>query len=388
MSKHYEWTLGKPPPELGEHSVAKHEIFEQYVRIYIERLTRTPSQTVLNLTIVDGFSGGGLYRRGSVQIEGSPLRLLRAVETADRALNAARAKGFAINADFYFIDENPQHAAFLLDVLQARGYRARLGKDIFVREAVFEDAVRDVLVHIQRKGTAHRSLFFLDQYGWSDVRLATLRTILSTLQNPEVLLTFAVDALIDFLSVKTAEAEALMNIELAREDVRALMDLGNGDGWRYLIQHGLYRHIQKRTGSRFYTPFFIRSVQAHRSYWLLHLSKHRQARDEMGKLHWRLNNCFQHHGGAGFHALGFDPSCDLRQGMLSFMFDDDAMRRSEAAVLEQLPRMIHTAHRDGAGLVVEQLFAGGSLAMLAAMRRASSRVSSLAAARRPGSSSK
>lgn len=50
----------------------------------------------------------------------------------------------------------------------------------------------------------------------------------------------------------------------------------------------------------------------------------------MAKLHWRLNNHFQHHGGAGFHALGFDPSKDLRQSMLTFMFDDDAMKRSEA----------------------------------------------------------
>ena len=40
------------------------------------------------------------------------------------------------------------------------------------------------------------------------------------------------------------------------------------------------------------------------------------------------------------------------------MFDDDAMKRSEAAVLEQLPRMIHAANRDGEGLAVETLFAG------------------------------
>ena len=122
--------------------------------------------------------------------------------------------------------------------------------------------------------------------------------------------------------MKTAETQALLNIDLNREDVRSLIDLRSGDGWRYLIQHGLYRHIQDRTGSRFYTPFFIHSVEAHRSYWLLHLSNHREARDEMGKLHWRLNNHFQHHGGAGFHALGFDPSKDLRQGLLTFMFDD------------------------------------------------------------------
>jgi three-Cys-motif partner protein len=358
MSGQYEWKLGEPPPVLGEHSITKLKIFEQYVAIYIDRLTRTPSQTALNLTIVDGFSGGGIYRQGSTEVNGSPLRLLTAVETADRSLNTARAKGFAVKADFFFIDENAQHMAFLTDVLRKRGYGSRLNQDIFVREGLFEGVCPDVLAHIKKKGSAHRSLFFLDQYGWSDVRFNTIRTILGSLKNLEILLTFAVDGLIDFLSEKTAESQALLNIELDREDVRALIDLGTGEGWRYLIQNGLYRHIQTRTGSRFYTPFFIHSIEAHRSYWLVHLSNHRQARDEMGKLHWRLNNCFRHYGGAGFHALGFDPSCDLRQGLLTFMFDDDAMRRSEAAILEQLPRMIHIANRDGIGLLVEELFAG------------------------------
>ena len=358
MSRHYEWRLGEPLPVLGQHSVAKHDIFEQYVGIYIERLTRTPSQTMLNLTIVDGFSGGGLYRLGSEDVEGSPLRLLAAVEAADAALKAARSKGFVVRADFFFVDENPQHIAFLNDLLVKRGYGSRLNQDIFVRCAMFEAACPDIVSHIQKKGTAHRSLFFLDQYGWSDVRLATIRSILTALKNPEILLTFAVDALIDFLSDKTAETQALLNVELAREDVRELMGSKTGEGWRYLIQNGLYRHVQARTGSRFYTPFFIHSVEAHRSYWLLHLSNHRQARDEMGKLHWRLNNHFQHHGGAGFHALGFDPSRDLRQGFLTFMFDDDAKRRSEAAVLEQLPRLLHAASREGGGLGVEALFAG------------------------------
>jgi three-Cys-motif partner protein len=354
---HYKWKLGEPLPILGQHSLAKHDIFEQYVGIYIERLTHTPSQTMLNLTIVDGFSGGGLYRLGSGEVDGSPLRLLRAVEATNRALNAARAKGFSVRADFFFVDENAEHVTFLLDLLKRRGYGSRIGQDIFVNCSLFEDACPAILQHIQKKGTAHRSLFFLDQYGWSDVRLATIRAILGALKNPEILLTFAVDALIDFLSLKTPETQALLNIELAREDVRALMAMGNGAGWRYLIQNGLYRHVQARTGARFYTPFFIHSIENHRSYWLLHLSNHRQARDEMGKLHWRLNNKFRHHGGAGFHALGYDPSQDLRQGLLSFMFDDDALKRSEAAILEQIPRMIHAANRDGEGLLVEALFA-------------------------------
>src|SRR3954470_19918816 len=160
----------------------------------------------------------------------------------------------AVRADFFFVDDKPQHVAFLSDVLIKRGYGPRLGQDIFVRCALFEQACPDILTHIQKKGTAHRSLFFLDQYGWSDVRLVTIRTILGMLKNPEILLTFAVDALIDFLSEKTAATQALLNVELAREDVRELMSLKNGEGWRYLIQNGLYRHVQARTRARFYTP--------------------------------------------------------------------------------------------------------------------------------------
>jgi hypothetical protein len=41
----------------------------------------------------------------------APLRLLTAVDAAERALNAARTKGFSIKTDFFFVDENPHHVA-------------------------------------------------------------------------------------------------------------------------------------------------------------------------------------------------------------------------------------------------------------------------------------
>lgn len=257
MSGRYEWKLGEALPILGGHSIAKLDIFELYIRIYIERLTRTPSQTVLNLTIVDGFSGGGLYRFKGSEIEGSPLRLLRAVEVADQALKAARVKGFEVRADFFFVNEKPEHITFLRDLLKRRGFASRIGRDIFIQCAPFENVCPAILQHIRNKGPAQRSLFFLDQYGWSDVHLDTIRTILSTLRNLEILLTFVVDFLIDHLSLKRRDTEALLKIELAREDVRTLMEMRNGEGWRYLIQNGLYHHVQARTEARYYTPFFI-----------------------------------------------------------------------------------------------------------------------------------
>lgn len=357
-AKHYEWKIGEALPELGEHSRAKHEIFERYVGVYIDYLTRIPAQTDFRLTLVDGFCGGGLYDYKGAEADGSPLRLLRAVEQREIAIAASRRKPFKIHADFFFVDANPNHIAFLDHLLRKNGYGSRIGRDIFLQHATFEAACPDIVSFIQNKGTSHRSLFFLDQYGWSDVRLATIRTILGALANPEILLTFAVDALIDFLSPKTAANAALLAIDYDREDVRDLMAMRNEQGWRYLIQNSLYGHLQARTGARFYTPFFIHSPDSHRSYWLLHLSHHRQARDEMGKLHWRIQNHFQHHGGAGFHALGFNPARDLRQDVMDFMFDDDAMRRSESAVLEQIPRLIFDAAQSGRSAVeLEALFA-------------------------------
>jgi three-Cys-motif partner protein len=352
--QHYQWKIGSRLPKLGEHSLAKHEIFERYIAIYINHLTRIPGQTQLNLTLIDGFCGGGSYDHKGGVINGSPLRILTAVEDRQTALNDTRRTPPKINADYFFIDENKNHVAFLDDLLRQRGYGCRIDDDIFLRCSSFEDSLPQIIAHIQRKGRAHRSLFFLDQYGWSDVRLATIRTILQSLENPEILLTFAVDALINFLSEKNSDFEALVAIDFRREDVRDLISMRNEDGWRFLIQNGLYKHIQAKTGANFYTPFFIHSPESHRSYWLIHLSNHRQARDEMGKLHWALQNHFRHHGGAGFHALGFDPSRDLRQNLMSFMFDDDARAQSEKAVLAELPKLMRDSGQTATS--VESLF--------------------------------
>jgi hypothetical protein len=114
-----------------------------------------------------------------------------------------------------------------------------------------------------------------------------------------------------------------------------LAALKTEQGARYLIQNFLYRHVQAHTGADYYTPFFIRSVDNHRSYWLLHLSKHARARDEMARLHWDMTNTFVHHGGAGFNALGFDPNIDPDQSGFEFDFGSDARADSLNAALKQ-----------------------------------------------------
>jgi hypothetical protein len=199
-------------------------------------------------------------------------------------------------------------------------------------------------------------LFFLDQYGWSDVTFSTIRTIMGTLANPEVILTFMVDSLVNLLCDRTSDMHALSAIDYEREDVKALIEMKGQKGWKRIIQNTVYDHVQSKTGASFYTPFFVHPEQSNRDYWLLHLSKHHQAREEMGKVHWKLENTFEHFGRAGFNALGFDPKADVRQGMMDYTFDDDARTRSQDAVLEQLPPLLHASTVQGAPVTKRSVF--------------------------------
>lgn len=354
----YHWGPGRPLPTLGQHSVAKHDIYDSYVDRYISTLTKSHVQSQFKVTIVDGFCGGGLYDLDGVAVSGSPLRLIDAIERA-RAKLTLRRKDFNLDVDFVFIDEKAAHIAFLRDELIKRGYGGLIGNKIRLVAWTFEEAIPDVITAIRKKGRAHRSLFFLDQYGWSDVKLATIRRIMAELVNPEVILTFMVDALINLLHEKTSALSALAAIDYTREDVRALLDMKDeygAKGWKRVIQNTVYKHILKCTGAAFYTPFFVHPPESHRDYWLIHLSKHHQAREEMGNVFWETNNTMEHFGDAGLNALGFDPGVDVRQGMMEYMFDDDAQARSKSQLLEQIPPLLHENWKNGAIVTKRSLF--------------------------------
>lgn len=351
----YHWKVGSSLPQLGTHSVAKHDIYDIYVGRYIRTLTKRHVQTNFKLTIVDGFCGGGLYALNGAVVAGSPLRLIQAIEAA-RAEILKNRPNFILDVDFVFIDENREHIAFLRNQLAARGYGQEIGGKIRLIESTFENAAPSVIEEIRKKGRAHHSLFFLDQYGWSDVKLGSVRTIMGQLANPEVILTFMVDSLINLMSDKRSSISALAAIDYTREDVRDLVAMKDNRGWRRLIQNTLYAHIKRHTGADFYTPFFVHPPESHRDYWLLHLSKHHQAREEIGIVFWDVSNTMEHHGGAGLHALGFDPKVDMRHGMNQYTFDGDAEGQSRSELLKQIPPLLHAAWKSGGPVTKHGLF--------------------------------
>lgn len=100
----YHWQIGQNPPELDVHSSAKHSVYRDYVRRYIDVLCSDPRHDGLNLTLVDGFAGGGVYLRNGHPASGSPMILLEEITVAEARFARERIKPFRLNAEFIFVE--------------------------------------------------------------------------------------------------------------------------------------------------------------------------------------------------------------------------------------------------------------------------------------------
>lgn len=357
MKKHYDWKIGRPLPELKPHSLAKHAILDAYVRRYVEICTSTPVQEVLNLTIVDGFCGGGRYQMAGEEIQGSPLILLNAIADLQDRLNQERPKGFQIRTDFIFVDSNRKHTEYLREELRQSSFASEVDKSIQVWDGQFED-LADAAIAVARRRSPQRgrALFVLDQYGWSAVAFTTVQRILAKLPKAEVFLTFGVDALVDYLQANNG-TESHERIGLDEGLIREILAIKDTEsGWRTIIQNQLYSRLRDLTGAQFYSPFFIRSPTSHRSYWFVHLSRHREARNEIGRIHWAHHNTSLHHGSAGLNALGFIGERDARQMVLGYEFDASAKEHSRAALTKQIPNFIDARYGADSAPTLEELF--------------------------------
>lgn len=346
--KGYAWDPNGPPPTIEAHSIAKLEVLREYLLAYFQTLV-VPQQDHLRLTLVDGFSGGGIYKHADsgTEVLGSPLVMLEAAREAEAKINIGRQKSFKIDARYYFIDEDKSAVDLLTHVLKQRGHSTRIGNDIQIVHSPFASAAAKLrAIAKENNPTSGRAIFFLDQYGYTDVPFLEIREIFNQLPKAEVILTFAVDALLTFVTDSPSSARTLQAIgipEVLRG--RTVEDIKNNEkDFRLYVQSQLYPDLVSACGAKFYTVFFIRT-SGYGDYWLVHLSQHPRARDVMTNVHWSKNNHFIHYGGAGidmFSAIGYSPENDSTvtgQGGL-FLFDNPASQRSIDTLATQLPRLI------------------------------------------------
>ncbi len=357
--EHHEWRLGGELPIVRAHSVAKHRVIEQYLRRYVEVLTADLRIPRLRLTLIDGFAGGGLYRHhGTNEVwYGSPLLMIRAMEDAQRFAQAKRSKDFKLDVEFVFIEKKSETFDCLRANIQGSEFCPRLADRIAFVKDDFTSQVQSIISRVQARKLGCRAIFLLDQCGYKDVPFSAIQFILSELENAEVILTFATDSLIDYLSGQDSMQKTLekLGLELRKE---CIQEARQQRDWRRAIQFLLHQQIKCKSGANYYTPFFIRSKDAHRDYWLIHLSNHPRARDVMVELHWLEKTSFAHFGRPGLVMLGYDQDDDIRIAgeqlpLAEFRFDEQAHRATHECLMEELPARLFTFTD---GITYEQLF--------------------------------
>jgi three-Cys-motif partner protein len=361
----FNWSNGLP--QLNTHSKAKLKILESYLISYFKTLSKVPTLDEISVTIVDGFAGGGLYTDSDTgeEIKGSPLVCLDSVKLADYEINNNRVKKVNLNVDFIFNDINKEHVDSLKKILLLKEYIPNSKIQLFQSE--FVTKLDEIIAFIRKKNPRNgRSIFILDQCGYTDVPTTSIAKIFSLLPCAEVILTFGVDSILNFANSDGSTNKLLNKIGLKDIPYFANMRLeelkASDKKWRQLIQSKLHKDLISACRAKYFTPFFIRNKTGHGSYWLIHMSQHPTARNVMTEVHWQNHNYSIHYGGAGInmfnepYMIGYDPDMDIdytNQSSLGYEFDDHAKQVSIDRLIEQLPYIIY---KKDSGITFEQLF--------------------------------
>lgn len=282
MPKHgeYDWSGG--PATLDDHSLAKHKLLDPNVYDYVRPLAQNPRRQELNLTVVDGFAGGGLYRgvHGEEHLS-SPLLVMHAVETTTAAESARRREGLSVRTQYIFVEKNRTAIEFLKRTLAERGLGPNASRTVEILGGTFEKHAAPILEAARTHSPkSHRTIFVLDQDGWRQLPTAMIAQIFQTFERPEVILTFSVDKFANTLADTAELREAIRRWDPDIEfDLWLRSRLDGGVDWRADAQHLLHQHFANASGARFFHPFYIASSNSNLSYLLIHLSKQARAHD-------------------------------------------------------------------------------------------------------------
>ena len=329
----YSWKDGNIPV-INQHSHVKHQILEGYLKEYVKTLCKNPARDQLNLVIVDGFSGGGIYvdeKDHGRLVDGSPFVILSALKSVEEEINATRSKPLKIESHFFFVDKDKHAIAVLKKRMkeEQQDYYPRCRFQV----GEFDKVCLPLLDEIRTISRTGRAFFLLDQYGWKNVSLPILRTIFQSLRNPEVLLTFSFGTLRVFLNDKDPIKTALRSVGFTEFFIKQLETLDKlkedqESAYFHIFENLVSEELRTSCGARFMTPFFISKRTASNSkldnyyFQLLHFANHRRGNEVMKNIHWAHANSSFHYGDLGLYKFGYHENNDINStGQLNLLAD-------------------------------------------------------------------
>ena len=341
MEKPYEWAEGAV---LEEHSRRKHKILREYFFQYITVRCQLPQQERFRLAVVDGFAGAGRYKCGT---SGSPLIFVEELKRAIEAVNTQRAaqglglveiEGLLVLNDYSrnAIEQLKINLAPLQTEIQSTTPRLHLRVEC-LNEA-FETAYPKVK-QLLEQGRYRSVLFNLDQCGHSHVERSTLVDIMRSYSSVEVFYTFAIEALLSFLTkadpIKLADQ--LRPFGLPSTDLGALEGAMSKSTWLGAAERLVFDTF--RPCAPYVSPFSINNPGGWR-YWLIHFANVVRARQVYNNILHDNATAQAHFGRSGLNMLSYDPS---HEGGELYLFDLSGREGARTQLLTDIPRLISEA---------------------------------------------
>ena len=336
------------------HSINKLDLLWEYYKEFLVVLGKGGyRRTTFPLCFVDAFCGGGMYvGPDGESVLGSPLRTLEAALQFEIAVNQPNRK---INNrfKFFFFDEDQKAIDRLVYELNKYKRENSIPRhwEIKLNTGKFEDMADQVIQAVKKHSSSRRALFFLDQYGYSKVKIHTLYKILSELRQAEIILAISTDWLADHTDYDNQRIQ-LIEIGFAMDSVdRHIQKLKDGPDSdlmpkaqyeRNLCQKLVVDEITslKLTEKLYFSPYCIKSPASNKNYVFLHISRNLRAREVMISKQWEIGSRggMVHEGPSGLNSLVFEA-----HGGQGYMFGDEDKKRSlsklEGELLDQLRKV-------------------------------------------------
>ena len=238
------------------HTVAKHQILEEYLKRWLPIL----GGTVPRLVYLDGFAGPGVYAGGKI---GSPVIALK---TAKEHSLAYRFKEVV----FWFIEEKPERAKTLKKTLQDE-FPDLPGKFQYsVETSKFATGLNDTLDKIESGGeNLAPTLAFIDPFGFSGIPMELITRMLGY-EKCEVLITFMSSYVLRFHDDKRARALDELYGTSEWRKIRNISDWKEKK--RFAVE--LYVRQLEKAGAKFHRTFEMSGENNQLLYHLVFATTH------------------------------------------------------------------------------------------------------------------
>ena len=154
--------------EADPHTLAKHHILKYYLAAWAAVFWRSPQIPGKDLLFEDGFAGPGEYSGGHL---GSPLVALKAI--SDHSVPATRPVRLNVT------EIDPATHQHLRELLNAERLKHADDKRVIIDEPILGDCVEEIPKLIShRHPNVGPALFFLDQFGYSQISMTLIRMIM------------------------------------------------------------------------------------------------------------------------------------------------------------------------------------------------------------------